>query len=41
MRTGTAALCVILTAASASAADLSGRWELTVQLLNDVLGEKP
>jgi hypothetical protein len=27
---------VILTAVSASAADLSGKWELTVRLLNDV-----
>ena len=36
MKTGTAVLLVILTAVSALAADLSGRWELTVRLLNDV-----
>ena len=36
MKIGTAALLVILTAVSASAADLSGRWELAVRLLNDV-----
>jgi amidase len=36
MKTGTATLLVILTAVSASAADLSGRWELAVRLLNDV-----
>jgi acetamidase/formamidase len=36
MRTGTAALFVVLTAVSVSAADVSGSWELTVRLLNDV-----
>ena len=39
MKTGTAALVVLLTAVSAAsvaAADVSGNWELTAQLLNDV-----
>jgi len=36
MRTATATLLVILMAVSASAADVSGRWELTARLLNDV-----
>ena len=36
MRTGTAALFVVLTAVSVSAADVSGSWELTARLLNDV-----
>jgi ribonucleotide monophosphatase NagD (HAD superfamily) len=36
MRTGTAALFVVLTVVSVSAADVSGSWELTAQLLNDV-----
>ena len=36
MKIGTAALLVMLTTGSASAADLSGTWELTVRLLNDV-----
>ena len=36
MRTGTAALLVMLTAVSVAAADVSGSWELTVRLLNDL-----
>jgi ribonucleotide monophosphatase NagD (HAD superfamily) len=36
MRTGTAALFVVLTVVSVSAADVSGSWELTARLLNDV-----
>jgi amidase len=36
MKTATATLFVIVMAASASAADVSGRWELTARLLNDV-----
>ena len=36
MKIGTAALLVMLTTGSASAADLSGTWELAVRLLNDV-----
>jgi hypothetical protein len=36
MKTATATLLVVLMAVSASAADVSGRWELTARLLNDV-----
>ena len=36
MKSGTAALFVLLAAASASAADVSGEWQLTAQVLNDV-----
>jgi len=36
MKTAIATLCVVVMAVSASAADVSGRWELTARLLNDV-----
>jgi amidase len=36
MKTATASLFVVVMAASASAADVSGQWEVTAQLLNDV-----
>jgi acetamidase/formamidase len=36
MKTATTALFVIVMVVSASAADVSGRWELTARLLNDV-----
>ena len=36
MKTATATLFVVVMSASASAADVSGQWEVTAQLLNDV-----
>jgi amidase len=36
MKTAIATLCVVVTAVSALAADVSGQWELAAQLLNDV-----
>ena len=36
MKTATTTLFVVVMAVSASAADVSGRWELTARLLNDV-----